>query len=238
MRSGQRSALGKRIIDLLDTLVIERAILAGYDWGRPASCVASALWPGRVAGLASYAGYDMIDVERLRHADQPDLEHVVWYQHHFQHNRGKECLSLHRRERKRCCGVNGRPPRPSITTFDQIAISLQNPNFVDVVIHSYRLDFGLARGDPTRPDLEERLAQKPLMEVPAITIDGPQDPRVTLKFSTAYPSSLADVPCLFYITIVQRKKSIHRLTARCPLLRTLTVRIIIEMWTGSCKLKH
>jgi pimeloyl-ACP methyl ester carboxylesterase len=110
MRSGQRSALGKDIIDLLDTLVIERAILAGYDWGGPASCVASALWPDRVAGLASYAGYDMINVERLRHAYQPDLEHVVWYQHLFQHKRGKECLSPHRRERERCSGGNGRPP--------------------------------------------------------------------------------------------------------------------------------
>jgi pimeloyl-ACP methyl ester carboxylesterase len=91
MRSGQRSDLGKHIIGLLDTLVIERAILAGYEWGGPASCVASALWPDRVAGLASYAGYDMINVERLRHAYQPDLEHVVWYQHLFQHKRGKEC---------------------------------------------------------------------------------------------------------------------------------------------------
>jgi len=68
MRSGQQAALGRDLIDLLDALGIQRAILAGYDWGGLASCVASALWPERVAGLVSYAGYDVIDVERLRHA--------------------------------------------------------------------------------------------------------------------------------------------------------------------------
>lgn len=177
MRSGQQAALGKDIIDLLDSLSIEQAILAGYDWGGLASCVASALWPGRVAGLVSYAGYDIIDVERLRHAYQPGLEHAVWYQHLFQHERGRECLSLHRRE---LCKMLWRQWSPNWAfddeTFDRTAVSFDNPDFVDVVIHSYRFDFGLAPGDPTLSDLEERLAQKPAIEVPAITIDGTQDP--------------------------------------------------------------
>ncbi|MBP2536999.1 pimeloyl-ACP methyl ester carboxylesterase [Agrobacterium tumefaciens] len=79
MRSGQQAALGKDVIDLLDAFGIEKAILAGYDWGGLASCVASALWPDRVAGLVSYAGYDVIDVNRLGHAYQPSLEQAVWY---------------------------------------------------------------------------------------------------------------------------------------------------------------
>lgn len=177
MRSGQQAALGKDIIDLLDALGIEQAILAGYDWGGLASCVASALWPGRVAGLVSYAGYDIIDVERLRHAYQPSLEHAAWYQHLFQHERGRECLSLHRRE---LCKMLWRQWSPNWAfddeTFDRTATSFDNPDFVDVVIHSYRFDFGLAAGDPTLSELEERLAQKPYIEVPAITIDGTQDP--------------------------------------------------------------
>jgi pimeloyl-ACP methyl ester carboxylesterase len=78
---------------LLDALGIEKAILAGYDWGGLASCVASALWPDRVAGLVSYAGYDVIDVKRLGHAYQPSLEQAVWYQQLFQHERGRECLA-------------------------------------------------------------------------------------------------------------------------------------------------
>jgi pimeloyl-ACP methyl ester carboxylesterase len=79
MRSGQQAALGRDLIDLLDALDIQRAILAGYDWGGLSSCVASALWPERVTGLVSYAGYDIIDVQRLQHAFAPALEQVFWY---------------------------------------------------------------------------------------------------------------------------------------------------------------
>ena len=77
MRSGQQAALGQDLIDLLDALGIQRAILAGYDWGGLSSCVASALWPERVTGLVSYAGYDIIDVGRLGHAYTPALEQVL-----------------------------------------------------------------------------------------------------------------------------------------------------------------
>ncbi len=177
MRSGQQSALGKDIVDLLDALDIRQAILAGYDWGGLASCVASALWPERVAGLVSYAGYDVIDVERLRHSYDPALEHAVWYQHLFQHERGRECLSLHRRD---LCRMLWRQWSPTWEfdeeTFERTATSFDNPDFVDIVIHSYRFDFGLAAGDPALEKLESRLAQKPPINVPAITIDGTQDP--------------------------------------------------------------
>lgn len=177
MRSGQQAALGKDVIDLLDALGIEKAILAGYDWGGLASCVASVLWPDRVAGLVSYAGYDIIDVKRLGHAYQPSLEHAVWYQHLFQQERGRECLSLHRRD---LCRMLWRQWSPTWAfnneTFDWTAASFDNPDFVDVVIHSYRFDFGNAAGDPVLADLEARLAQKPPITVPAVTIDGTQDP--------------------------------------------------------------
>ncbi|MBB4409029.1 alpha/beta fold hydrolase [Agrobacterium radiobacter] len=177
MRSGQQAALGKDVIDLLDALDIEKAVLAGYDWGGLASCVASALWPDRVAGLVSYAGYDVIDVNRLGHAYQPSLEQAVWYQHLFQHERGRECLALHRRD---LCRILWKQWSPTWAfddaTFDRTAASFDNPDFVDVVIHSYRFDFGNAAGDPALADLETRLAEKPPITVPAITIDGTQDP--------------------------------------------------------------
>jgi pimeloyl-ACP methyl ester carboxylesterase len=177
MRSGQQAALGKDLVDLMDALGIERAILAGYDWGGLASCVASALWPERVAGLVSYAGYDIIDVERQRHAYNPSLEQVLWYQHLFQHARGRECLTLHRRE---LCRTLWKQWSPSWAfddaTFERTAVSFDNPDFVDVVIHSYRFDFGLAEGDPVLAPLEARLAKKPPITVPAITLDGTEDP--------------------------------------------------------------
>ncbi|WP_349263333.1 alpha/beta hydrolase [Steroidobacter sp.] len=177
MRSGQQAALGKDLVELMDALGIERAILAGYDWGGLASCVASALWPERVAGLVSYAGYDIIDVERLGRAYNPSLEQVLWYQHLFQHARGRECLALHRRELCRILWKQWSPRWAfDDATFERTAVSFDNPDFVDVVIHSYRFDFGLAEGDPALAPLEAQLAKKPVITVPAITLDGTEDP--------------------------------------------------------------
>ncbi|WP_333968935.1 alpha/beta fold hydrolase [Bradyrhizobium sp. CCBAU 45384] len=134
MRSGQQAALAADIIGLLDGLGLDRAILAGYDWGGLASCVASALWPERVTGLVSYAGYDVADVERQRHAYEPSLEQVVWYQHLFQRERGRECLANYRRELCRILWAQWSPGwQFDDATFERTAASFDNPDFVDVV---------------------------------------------------------------------------------------------------------
>jgi len=177
MRSGQQAALGHDVIDLLDALGIQRAILAGNDWGGVASCVASALWPERVTGLVSYAGYDIVDVERLGHAFAPALENVQWYQHLFQLERGRECLAQHRRALCRILWEQWSPGwKFDDATFERTASSFDNPDFVDVVIHCYRFCFGTAAGDPALASLEDRLAAKPKIGVPTITLDGTQDP--------------------------------------------------------------
>jgi pimeloyl-ACP methyl ester carboxylesterase len=178
MRSGQQAALGHDLIDLLDALGIRRAILAGYDWGGLSACVASALWPERVTGLVSYAGYDIIDLERLRHAfESAFLEQVLWYQHLFQLERGRECLTQHRRA---LCHILWEQWSPSWklddADFVRTASSFDNPDFVDVVIHCYRFRFGSAAGDPALAAFEWRLAEKPKIGVPAITLDGLRDP--------------------------------------------------------------
>ena len=177
MRSGQQAALGQDLVGLIDALGIRRAILAGYDWGGLASCVASALWPERVTGLVSYAGYDIIDVERLGHACAPALEQVLWYQHLFQLERGRECLTHHRRELCRILWQQWSPGWAfDDATFERTASSFDNPDFIDVVIHCYRFCFGTAAGDPALASLEDRLAKKPKIGVPTITLDGTQDP--------------------------------------------------------------
>jgi pimeloyl-ACP methyl ester carboxylesterase len=161
MRSGQQAALGHDLIDLLDGLGIHGAILAGYDWGGLASCVASALWPERVTGLVSYAGYDVIDVERLGHAYAPALEQVFWYQHLFQSERGRECLTQHRRELCRILWEQWSPGwKFGDATFERTASSFDNPDFVDVVIHCYRFCFGTAAGDPALASLGRSLGGK------------------------------------------------------------------------------
>jgi pimeloyl-ACP methyl ester carboxylesterase len=190
LRSGQQAALGSDLIALVDALRLDGVILAGYDWGGLASCVAAALWPQRVAGLVSLASYDIIDIERQRHAFDPAIEHAMWYQHLFQTQRGRETLAAYRRD---LCRMLWRQWSPrwafDDATFAQTAPSFDNPDFVDVVIHAYRHAFGQVAGDPAHDDLEARLAARPRITVPAVTLDGATD---TLK-----PGGTADHAAMF-----------------------------------------
>jgi pimeloyl-ACP methyl ester carboxylesterase len=176
-RSGQQVARGLDIIELAEALGLNRPILGGFDWGGNASCTAAALWPDRIGGLVSYAGYDIIDVSGQRHPVSPSMERVCWYQHLFQSERGRECLTKHRRE---LCHLLWQEWSPDWdfddATFNRSASSFDNPDFVDVVIHTYRWTFGLGAGNPDLQGLENQLAGKPLITVPALTIDGVNDP--------------------------------------------------------------
>jgi pimeloyl-ACP methyl ester carboxylesterase len=177
MRSGQQAALGSDVVALMDALSIEKAVLAGFDWGGLASCVAAALWPERVSGLVSYAGYDIVDRVGQQHAATASLECVMWYQHLFQSDRGRDCLTRSRRELCRILWQQWSPKWAfSDSLFEETAKSFDNPDFVDIVIHCYRNVFGTEGGDPGLDQLEERLATQPKITVPTITLDGTLDP--------------------------------------------------------------
>lgn len=177
MRNGQQAARALDVVQLANALQLERPILGGFDWGGNASCVAAALWPEQIGGLVSYAGYDVIDIEQQRHALAPSFERVCWYQHLFQTERGRACLSERRNE---LCRILWREWSPGwefdITTYERSAASFDNPDFVDVVIHCYRWMFGLASGDSGLQALEDRLVHRPKIVVPTVTIDGTADP--------------------------------------------------------------
>jgi len=177
LRSGQQAARGQDLIQLSDALGLQRPILGGFDWGGNASCVAAVLWPDRIGGLVSYAGYDIIDMAAQRDPAPPSLERVFWYQHLFQTERGRQCLAEHRRDLCRMLWREWSPGWPfDDATFERSATSFDNPDFVDVVIHCYRWCFGLEAGDPALQPLEDRLAQKPAITVPTVTLDGATDP--------------------------------------------------------------
>ncbi|KAI0409207.1 Alpha/Beta hydrolase protein [Xylaria palmicola] len=177
MRSGQQAALASDIVDLLDALGIPRATLAGFDWGGLASCVAAALWPERVSGLVSYAGYDIVDVAAQRDPCPAGLECVMWYQHLFQSERGRQCLAQDRKALCRILWGQWSPAwRFTDEVFDRTAASFENPDFVDVVVHAYRFVHGKEAGDPSLDSLERMLMAKPKITVPCVTLDGTQDP--------------------------------------------------------------
>ena len=176
MRSGQQAARGLDIIQFADALNLERPIVGGYDWGGNASCVAAALWSERIGGLVFYAGYDVIDVGGQQAAFQPSFERICWYQHLFQTERGRVCLAKHRQALCRILWSEWSPDwQFDEATFARSAASYDNPDFVDVVIHSYRHRNGNAPGEPRFAEMERQLAQRPTIQVPSITLHGAED---------------------------------------------------------------
>jgi pimeloyl-ACP methyl ester carboxylesterase len=175
-RSGEQAALGADLLALMDALSIRRAVLAGYDWGGRAACVVAALWPERCAGLLSFNSYNIQDIARASEPDAPDNERRLWYQYYFHGERGRNGLAHDRRALCRLLWRTWSPTwRFDDATFERSAAAFDNPDFVDVVIHSYRHRFGLVPGDPALAGIERRLAAQPPIAVPALTFDGADD---------------------------------------------------------------
>lgn len=176
MRSGQQAAIGHDLLELLDALELERAVLAGYDWGGRAACVVSALWPERVLGLVTVCGYAIQDVAVSAKPVDPEQEHRFWYQHYFQTERGRAGLTAHRAALGRLLWKLWSPTWAfDDACYGRTAASFDNPDFVDVVIHSYRHRMGNIEADPRYAATEGRLAALPKITVPAITIHGADD---------------------------------------------------------------
>jgi pimeloyl-ACP methyl ester carboxylesterase len=175
-RSGEQAAVGADLIGLVDALAIERAVFAGYDWGGRAACIGAALWPERCAGLVSVNGYLIQDIAKAMVPARPEREVPLWYQYYFQFERGRAGLAANRRGIARILWQQWSPNWGfDDACFERTAVAHDNPDYVDVVIHSYRHRFGLAEGDPQYADLQRRLAMLPVITVPTITLDGDGD---------------------------------------------------------------
>ncbi|GGF10462.1 alpha/beta hydrolase [Aliidongia dinghuensis] len=175
-RSGQQAALGRDLLDLMDALAIPRATLAGYDWGGRAACIVAALWPERVAGLVTATGYNIQDIAASVRPQAPETEHRYWYQYYFHTPRGRDGLAANRAE---LCKLLWRLWSPTWSfndaTYARSAASFDNPDFVEVVIQSYRHRFGYALGDPALEEIERALARQPTIGVPTIAFWGEDD---------------------------------------------------------------
>ena len=175
-RSGEQAAIGADMMALMDALEIERAVFAGYDWGGRAACVGAALWPERCIGLVAVNSYLIQDIARAMVPARPQHEVALWYQYYFQLERGRVGLAANRREIARILWRQWSPNwHFDDACFERTAVAHDNPDYVDVVIHSYRHRFGLAAGDPQYADLQRRLAELPPITVPTITLDGDAD---------------------------------------------------------------
>ncbi len=175
-RSGEQAALGADLLALMDALAIPKALLAGYDWGGRAACVVAALWPERCAGLVSFNSYNIQNIAQALVPDFPENEHRLWYQYFFHSERGRASLEKDRRAITRLLWKQWSPTWSfSEETFVKSAEAFDNPDFVEVVMHSYRHRFGLVQGDPAYAEIEARLAAQPAITIPTITFDGADD---------------------------------------------------------------
>jgi pimeloyl-ACP methyl ester carboxylesterase len=175
-RSGEQAAIGADMMALMDALRIGRAVFAGYDWGGRAACVGAALWPERCIGLVSVNSYLIQDIAKAMVPFKPEREVPLWYQYYFQLERGRAGLAANRRGIARILWTQWSPNwQFDDACFERTAVAHDNPDHVDIVIHSYRHRFGLAEGDPQYAELQQRLATLPPISVPSVTLDGDAD---------------------------------------------------------------
>ena len=193
-RNGQQSALALDVIDLMDALGIESAIVAGFDWGARSANVAAALWPDRCKAMVSVSGY-LIGSQAANTAPlPPPAELSWWYQFYFATERGRIGYDEYRHDFAKLIWRTASPKwNFDDETFDRSAAAFDNTDHVDIVIDNYRWRLGLSPGEPRYDDLEQQLATGPVITVPTITLEGdangaphPDPSAYATKFSGNY----------------------------------------------------
>jgi pimeloyl-ACP methyl ester carboxylesterase len=194
MRNGEQAVLAMDAVALLDALDVDRAIVAGFDWGARTADILAALWPERCSGLVSVSGYLIGSQAAGRQPLPPEAELQWWYQYYFATARGVDGYATYRREFAKLIWRTASPKWSfDDATFDRSAASFDNPDHVAIVIHNYRWRLGLGDGEAQYADLEQRLAQGPPITVPVITLEGdangaphPEPSAYAAKFAGPY----------------------------------------------------
>lgn len=172
-RNGQPAALSTDVVSLMDALKIPKAILAGFDWGARSAAIVAALWPERCKAIVAVSGYLIGNQAAGKNPLPPKAELQWWYQFYFATDRGRAGYEKYRDDFAKLIWQTASPKWDfDDATFARSAASLANPDQVDIVVHNYRWRLGIAEGEPQYADLEKRLAEAPVITVPAITLEG------------------------------------------------------------------
>jgi pimeloyl-ACP methyl ester carboxylesterase len=194
VRNGEQAALAVDVINLMDALAIDSAIVAGFDWGARSANVVAALWPERCKAMVSVSGY-LIGSQAANKAPlPPPAELSWWYQYYFATDRGRAGYDKYRHDFAKLIWHTASPQWTfDDETFDRSAASFDNPDHVDIVIHNYRWRLGVASGESQYDELEQQLATGPVITVPTITLEGdangaphPDPSAYATKFSGKY----------------------------------------------------
>jgi pimeloyl-ACP methyl ester carboxylesterase len=195
-RMAEQAAIGQDLIDFADALGLSQFAVAGYDWGGRAAAIAAALRPERVRAAVLIGGYSIQNTIAASPPGPPEQERALWYQWYFNTERGRAGLEANRRGICRLLWQTWSPTwHFTDETFNRTAPSFDNPDFVSVVIHSYRHRIGNAPGDPRFVDIERRLAGRPQIQVPTITLYGADD-SLARPAPEASPAERAVLPML------------------------------------------
>jgi pimeloyl-ACP methyl ester carboxylesterase len=198
MRSGQPSAVAVDIIALMDALKIEKATIAGFDWGARTANIMAALWPERCKAMVSVSGYLIAGQEAGKVPLPPKAELAWWYQFYFATERGRAGYEKYRHDFSKLIWQIASPKWAfDDATFDRSAAAFENPDHVAIVVHNYRWRLGIAEGDPRYTEHDKRLALAPVITVPTITMEGdangaphPEPSAYAKKFSGKYEHRL------------------------------------------------
>ena len=175
-RNGQQAVLALDTIALMDALKIEKAIIAGFDWGSRTADIVAALWPQRCKALVSVSGYLIVNRVANMKPLSPKAELGWWYQYYFATERGRHGYDANRSEFGRLIWTIASPKwNFDDATYQRTAAAFDNPDHVDIVIHNYRWRLSLAEGDPKYDKLEDKLSEGPVITVPTITISSDFD---------------------------------------------------------------
>jgi len=197
-RNGQQSVVAIDIIALMDALKIQKATVAGCDWGARTACIMAALWPERVKALVSVSGYLIGSQEAGKTPLPPQAELQWWYQYYFATERGRAGYEKNRNDFAKLIWQLASPKwNFDAATFDRSAVAFENPDHVAITIHNYRWRLGLAEGEAKYQALENRLSEAPVIGVPTITLEGdangaphPEPGVYAKKFSGRYEHRL------------------------------------------------
>jgi pimeloyl-ACP methyl ester carboxylesterase len=194
VRNGQQSVIATDVVALMDVLKIEKAIVAGFDWGARTANIVAALWPGRCKAMVSVSGYLIGSREANRAPLPPKAEFEWWYQYYFATDRGRAGYDKYRYDFAKLIWQSASPKWDfDRATFDRSAKAFDNPDHVSIVIHNYRWRLGVADGETKYDDLERQLEAGPVIIVPTITLEGdangaphPDSSSYAQKFSGKY----------------------------------------------------
>jgi len=197
-RNGQQAVVAVDVINLMDALKIQKAVIGGFDWGARSANIVAALWPERCRALVSVSGYLIGSQEAGKTPLPPQAELQWWYQYYFATDRGRDGYDKYRHDFSKLIWRIASPKWDfDDATFDRSAAAFDNPDHVAIVIHNYRWRLGLAEGEAKYDDLEKRLAQAPVIGVPTITMEGdangaphPEPGAYAKKFSGKYEHRL------------------------------------------------